>query len=133
MKMQIKKRIIMLGGLTLASLNAQALTIGDIEMRSVYGERFSARIPLALGTGEDVMAGCVRLENLDSRSAGMPMLANYRVIVEPVQNGKSAVLLSTVEAVTEPVVRVGLVVRCAKTSSSREFIINQKLAETKNK
>ena len=115
--MQIKKRIIMLGGLTLASLNAQALTIGDIEMRSVYGERFSARIPLALATGEDVMAGCVRLENLDSPSAGVPMLANYRVIVEPVQNGKSAVLLSTVEAVTEPVVRVGLVVRCAKTRS----------------
>ena len=29
-------------GLILASFNAQALTIGDIELKSVYGQRFSA-------------------------------------------------------------------------------------------
>ena len=122
-----------LSALILASFNAQALTIGDIELRSVYGQRFSARVPLALGAGEDVVAGCVRLEELGGKNAGVPTLTNYRISIESIQNGKSAVLLSTSDAVTEPVVRVGLVVRCAKTSSSREFIVDQKLADTKKK
>ena len=122
-----------LSALILASFNAQALTIGDIELKSVYGQRFSARVPLALGAGEDVVAGCVRLEEMGGKNAGVPTLTNYRISIEAIQNGKSAILLSTSDAVTEPVVRVGLVVRCAKTSSSREFIVDQKLADTKKK
>ena len=120
-------------GLFLASFNAQALTIGDIELKSAYGQRFSARVPLALSAGEDVVAGCVRLEEMGGKNAGVPTLKNYRISIEAIQHGKSAILLSTSDAVTEPVVRVGLVVRCAKTSSSREFIIDQKLADTKKK
>ena len=122
-----------LSALILASFNAQALTIGDIELKSAYGQRFSARVPLALSAGEDVVAGCVRLEEMGGKNAGVPTLTNYRISIEAIQNGKSAVLLSTSGAVTEPVVRVGLVVRCAKTSSSREFIVDQKLADTKKK
>ena len=122
-----------LSALIFASFNAQALTIGDIELKSAYGQRFSARVPLALSAGEDVVAGCVRLEEMGGKNAGVPTLTNYRVSIEAIQNGKSAVLLSTSDAVTEPVVRIGLVVRCAKTSSSREFIVDQKLADTKKK
>ena len=122
-----------LSALILTSFNAQALTIGDIELKSAYGQRFSARVPLALSAGEDVVAGCVRLEELGGKNAGVPTLTNYRISIEAIQNGKSAVLLSTSGAVTEPVVRIGLVVRCAKTSSSREFIVDQKLADTKKK
>ena len=122
-----------LTGLILASFNTQALTIGDIELKSAYGQRFSARVPLALGAGEDVVAGCVRLEEMGGKNAGVPTLTNYRISIEAVQTGKSAVLLSTSDAVTEPVVRIGLVVRCAKTSSSREFIVDQKLADTRKK
>ena len=122
-----------LSALIFASFNVQALTIGDLELKSAYGQRFSARVPLALASGEDVVAGCVRLEELGGKNASVPTLTNYRISIEAIQNGKSAILLSTSDAVTEPVVRVGLVVRCAKTSSSREFIVDQKLADTKKK
>ena len=115
----------------LGSFNVQALTIGEIEIQSAYGERFSARIPLQLAAGEAVVPGCVRLESIDPKNALMPTLVSYSVRVEPVQGGKSAVLLSTSDALTEPAVRIGLVVRCAKTSSSREFIVNQKLVDSK--
>ena len=62
-----------------------------------------------------------------------PMRTAGSVSASAVQGWKSAVLLSTADALTEPAVRIGLVVRCAKTSSSREFIVNQKLADTKAK
>jgi pilus assembly protein FimV len=120
-----------LAACTFASFNAQALTIGDIEIQSAYGQRFSARIPLQLAAGEDVVPGCVRLESIDPKNVSMPTLVNYSLRVEPARAGKSAILLSTSDALTEPAVRIGLVVRCAKTSSSREFIVNQKLADTK--
>ena len=122
-----------LATLAAASFNVQALTIGEIEILSAYGQRFSARVPLQLAAGEDVIPGCVRLESIDAKYASMPTLVNYSVRIEPIQGGKSAVLLSTSGAVTEPVVRIGLVVRCAKTSSSREFIVDQKLADIKKK
>ena len=133
----MKKHVVQLGlAAALLALTApsMALTIGDIVVKSAYGERFSARVPLTLQAGEDVVQGCVRLDNLAGSNAGVPMLANYALTVEPVQAGKSAVLLSTSAALTEPVVRIGLVIRCGqKTSSSREFIVNQKLADTTKK
>ena len=61
------------------------------------------------------------------------MLLNYQIILEPVQRGKSAVLLSTSAALTEPMVRIGLAVRCPNASLSREFVVNQKLDDTRKK
>lgn len=111
-----------------------ALTIGDIEVKSSYGQRFSARIPLTLQAGEDVVQGCVRLDQPEGKNAGVPMLTGYTLSLEPVAGGKTAVLLSTSAALTEPMVRIPLVIRCGqKTSSSREFIVNQNLADTKKK
>ena len=126
-------KTVALSALVMASFQAHALTIGDIEIQSAYGQRFVARIPLQLAAGEDVVPGCVRLESIDPKNALVPALLNYNLRLEPVQGGKSAVLLSTADALTEPAVRIGLVIRCAKTSSSREFIVNQKLADTKAK
>lgn len=129
MKNPLRTAVLVSAALT--SIHAQALTIGEIEVQSAYGQRFSARIPLQLAVGEDVVPGCVRLESIDPKNASMPTLVNYSMRVEPVQGGKSAILLSTADALTEPAVRIGLVVRCAKTSSSREFIVSQKLTDSK--
>ena len=115
------------------NVTASALTIGDIEIKSAYGERFSARIPLTLGAGEDLAAGCVRLENFSGKNAEIPMLLNYRLNLEPVKGGKGAVLITTNDALTEPMVRIGLAVRCPKASLSREFIVNQKLDDSRKK
>lgn len=129
----MKREISVLTGLMLAAFQALALTIGDIEVKSAYGERFSARIPIALADGEDVTTACVRLEDAGSGNARIPMLTNYVVSLEQVKSGRSAIWLSTVTSMTEPAVRVALVVRCAKTSSSREFIVDQQLVDTKKK
>ena len=117
-----------------ASWPASALTIGDIEVKSAYGERFDARVPLTLQAGEDVVQGCVRLDTSALAGSTMPTLVNYTLSVEPVQAGKSGVRLTTSTALTEPAVRINLVIRCGqKTSSSREFVVNQKLGNTNKK
>ena len=117
-----------------ASVSVSALTIGDIEVKSAYGERFDARVPLTLQAGEDVVQGCVRLDTSALAGSTMPTLVNYTLSVEPVQAGKSGVRLTTSTALTEPAVRINLVIRCGqKTSSSREFVVNQKLGNTNKK
>ena len=115
-----------------ASLPAGALTIGDIEVKSAYGERFDARIPLVLQAGEEVTAGCVRLDTTAAANSAMPSLVDYTLKLEPVAAGKGGVRITTAKALTEPAVRINLVIRCGqKTSSSREFVVNQKLGTTK--
>ena len=134
MKKQLVAHSVLAAAMMMAvSVAASALTLGDIEIKSAYGERFSARIPLTLGAGEDLAANCVRLENLPGKNAEIPMLLNYRLNLEPVKGGKGAVLITTNDALTEPMVRIGLAVRCPKASLSREFIVNQKLDDSRKK
>ena len=130
----MKKRIMAAVGALLlaASLPASALTIGDIEVKSAYGERFDARIPLTLQAGEDLSQACLRLDTTVVAGSSVPTLVDYTLTLEPVAAGKSAVRLTTVKALTEPAVRINLVIRCGqKTSSSREFVVNQKLGNIK--
>ena len=133
MKKQTVAHSVLAAAMMAVSVAASALTLGEIEIKSAYGERFSARIPLTLGAGEDLAANCVRLENLPGKNAGIPMLLNYRLNLEPVKGGNGAVLITTNDALTEPMVRIGLAVRCPKASLSREFIVNQKLDDTRKK
>ena len=133
MKKQLVAHSVLAAAMMAVSVAASALTLGDIEIKSAYGERFSARIPLTLGASEDLAANCVRLENLPGKNAEIPMLLNYRLNLEPVKGGKGAVLITTNDALTEPMVRIGLAVRCPKASLSREFIVNQKLDDTRKK
>ena len=115
-----------------AALPASALTIGDIDVRSVYGERFDARIPLTLQSGEDLVQGCVRLDTAAVTGSAMPTLVDYTLTLEPAAAGKSGVRLTTAKVLTEPAVRISLVIRCGqKTSSLREFVVNQKLGNIK--
>jgi pilus assembly protein FimV len=114
--------------------SAQALTIGDIDVKSSLGESFNAAIPVTLAPGEDLSSSCVRLENSDaSKFKSIPVLLGYNMKVE--RNGNNVLVrLSTLQGVSEPVVRIGLTIRCgAKVSTSREFIITQKLADTPKK
>ena len=132
-KKLVAHSVLAAAALMAVNVTASALTIGDIEIKSAYGERFSARIPLTLGAGEDLAAGCVRLENFSGKNAEIPVLLNYHLNLEPVQGGKGAVLITTNAALTEPMVRIGLAVRCPKASLSREFIVNQKLDDSRKK
>ncbi len=126
----MKKRLLALFMGLLCS-TAQALSIGEIEVKSALGQALSARIPLTLQAGEDVAIGCVRLEDLGGKNDGVPMLTGYRLELEGPKQGKAAILVTTSAALVEPAVRVGLVIKCGKTSSSRSFVINQKLQEAR--
>jgi pilus assembly protein FimV len=118
----------------LAAGGAQALTIGNIEVKSLFGERFQASIPVTLAAGEDITPGCVRLEDSpSSKNKNVPALLRYNMQIE--RNGRDAVIrISTTEGLSEPAVRVGLLVRCgAKLSTTREFLVMQPLADTGKK
>jgi len=118
----------------LAAGGAQALTIGEIQVKSAFGERFNATIPVTLAAGEDITPACVRLEDSpDSKHKNVPALIRYNMVIE--RHGKGAVIkLSTTDGLSEPVVRVGLLVRCgAKLSTTREFLVTQTLVDTPKK
>jgi pilus assembly protein FimV len=110
---------------------AQALTIGEIDVKSLLGERFDASIPIHLAAGEDLNAGCVRLEDSpNSKYKNVPVLFRYTMTMQ--RSGSNVVIrLVTNEGFSEPVVRIGLSIRCgAKMSTSREFMVTQRLADT---
>ena len=131
----IKKiQIAALVATTLLAGGAQALTIGDIDVKSGLGQRLNATIPVTLAAGEDISQGCVRLEDTpNSKFKNVPAVTSYNLVID--RTGKGAVIrISTTSPLDEPVVRVGLLIRCgAKVSTSREFMITQKLSESATK
>ncbi|HEX4329164.1 MAG TPA: hypothetical protein VH105_20400 [Burkholderiales bacterium] len=107
---------------------AQALTVGDIQVKSGLGDNFKASIPVTLAAGEDISMACVRLDDTASmKYKEVPALKGYTMRVE--RNGNTAMVsLSTAMGVFEPVIRVNLLIRCgAKVSTSREFLVTQTL------
>jgi len=127
------QRVACLAALLLAS-GAQALTIGEIDVKSALGERFEASIPVTLATGEDLSYGCVRLDDSSgSKYKNVPLLTGYNMRID--RSGKDATIrISTFAGVSEPVFRIGLLIRCGtKVSIAREFLITQSLADTTKK
>jgi hypothetical protein len=113
---------------------AQALTVGDIQVKSGLGDNFKASIPVTLAAGEDINMACVKLDDTASmKYKDVPPLRGYSMKVE--RNGNLAtVSLSTMVGVSEPVIRVNLLIRCgAKVSTSREFLITQTLQDADKK
>jgi len=107
---------------------AQALTVGDIQVKSGLGDNFKASIPVTLAAGEDINMACVKLDDTASmKYKDVPPLRGYTMKLE--RNGNMAtVSLSTLVQVSEPVIRVNLLIRCgAKVSTSREFLVTQTL------
>jgi len=109
---------------------AQALTVGDIQIKSGLGQRFDASIPVTLAAGEDILPSCVRLEDLVATTnyKDVPALTRYDMRIE--RSGKNAVIrISSSVPISEPLMRVGLVIRCgAKVSTSREYMVTQTLS-----
>jgi pilus assembly protein FimV len=113
---------------------AQALTVGDIQVKSGLGDNFKASIPVTLAAGEDISMACVKLDDTTSmKYKNVPPLRGYTMRVE--RNGNMATVnLSTTVGVSEPVIRVNLLIRCgAKVSTSREFLVTQTLQDADKK
>jgi hypothetical protein len=113
---------------------AQALTVGDIQVKSGLGDNFKASIPVTLAAGEDINMACVKLDDTASmKYKDVPPLRGYTMRVE--RNGNMATVnLSTAVGVSEPIIRVNLLIRCgAKVSISREFLVTQTLQDADKK
>jgi pilus assembly protein FimV len=118
----------------LAAGGAQALTIGEISVKTALGQRFSADIPVTLAKGEDITPACVRLDDIaTSPYKNVPSLARYTMTIE--RKGEHATInISTDEGLSEPVIRIGLLIRCgAAVSTEREFVVSQTLPNTVRK
>ena len=113
---------------------AQALTVGDIDVKSGLGQRFNASIPVTLAAGEDIAQGCVRIEESpNSKFKDVPMIKRYDMTIQ--RSGKVATIyISTNEPISEPLVRLPLLIRCgAKVSTQREYMITQTLSGTEKR
>ncbi|HEY4374913.1 MAG TPA: hypothetical protein VGN52_23530 [Burkholderiales bacterium] len=107
---------------------AQAVTVGQIEVTSGLGDSFKASIPITLAAGEDISYACVRIDDTaPTRYKDVPPLKGYTMKLE--RNGnKATVSVTTTRAVSEPVVRINLTIRCgAKVSTTREYLVTQTL------
>jgi len=127
-KFQFAAPIFCAAGLILLAGSAQALTVGDIQVKSGLGQRLDASIPVTLAAGEDITQACVRLEDSpNSKFKDVPAVREYTMTID--RNGKDALIrITTPKPLDEPVVRVSLLIRCgAKLSTSREYMITQKL------
>jgi hypothetical protein len=126
--MMKKFQIAALAGSILLAGSAQALTVGDIQVKSGLGQRLDASIPVTLAAGEDIAQGCVRLEDSpNTKFKDVPAVRDYSMTID--RNGKDVrIRITTPTPLEEPVVRVSLLIRCgAKVSTSREYLITQKL------
>lgn len=114
--------------------SAQAIVVGDIQVKSGLGDNFKASIPVTLAAGEDVSFACIRLDDgASSKYKDVPPLKGYTLKLERTGN-LATVSLSTNLAVSEPVVRINLLIRCgAKVSTSREFLVTQTLQGAEKK
>ena len=113
---------------TMLAGGAHALTVGDIQVKSGLGQRLDASIPVTLAKGEDLSQGCVRLEDSpNTKFKDVPAVRDYTMTID--RNGKDVrIRITTATPLEEPVVRVSLLIRCgAKVSTSREYLITQKL------
>ena len=113
--------------------SAQALTIGQIEVKSGLGDNFDATIPVTLAAGEDVTTGCVRIEDsANTRFKDVPLLTGYAMKLERGGSANAVLIrLTTNRGLSEPTVRIDLAITCgAKVSISREFIVQQNLSNS---
>lgn len=104
-----------LSGLCIVSLvpAAGALSLGELEVRSRLGEPLQAQLPLTLGPGESLAAGCISQGRATDDLARLPQLR----IQAPVagQAGAYTVRLSTPRPLHEPMYGIELRVACPGT------------------
>ena len=108
---QVFARPLLTGSLLLALAPAgQALTLGDISVRSTLGQRLDATVPVRLGAGEALASGCV------CRPPGTPICAASPEPMSrhPRQPAKASTKLqvTSASALYEPMYELELKVQC---------------------
>lgn len=89
---------------------ASAAMLGEIQVRSALGERFSASITVAAAEDEDLSASCFRLVSPQDENAN-GVLRRARLTYQ-YEVGGGRLLVKGDEAANEPVVTLGVRVKC---------------------
>ena len=90
---------------------AFALSLGDLDVRSVLGEALDARIPLSLAPGEEPDPSCFALAR--DPVPGVPVVSQAQLTVEPNPAGGSVLRIRTPNNISEPALRLRVRAGCA--------------------
>ena len=101
--------------------SAQALGLGNLNLRSHLGEPLRAVVPVRLDAGETLEAACVRV-SMRGADDGIPAIPGVIAGVDRAANGGTLLLLNTRGAVNEPIARVTLDVGCV-SPITRDFVM----------
>jgi len=101
--------------------SAQALGIGNLNLRSHLGEPLRAIVPVRLEGGETLDRSCVRVL-AQGADDGVPNVPGVVVGVERTVSGATVLVLSTRAAINEPIARVTLDVGC-DGAITRDFVM----------
>ncbi|MDJ0916908.1 MAG: LysM peptidoglycan-binding domain-containing protein [Woeseiaceae bacterium] len=103
-------------GGSMAAGSAAALELGDIEVESSLGQPLRASIAFALGPNEELQNYCVSVSGAAS-SSGLPTISGARVVI-----GDGRIMLTSRQAIREPMVSTRLTVNCPYTPNiTREY------------
>ncbi|MSR08897.1 MAG: hypothetical protein EXR82_05110 [Gammaproteobacteria bacterium] len=90
--------------------SGQALTLGDINVRSTLGQRLAATIPVSLGSGETLASGCVQPSY---QSADLRRVPGTEVTTpEAGRDGLYDLQITSAAALYEPLYELELKVQC---------------------
>lgn len=117
-----------LSAATVALLAVQALAVnlGDVEVRSYLGQPLAARIALRPTVGESINEDCVSLAPREpGRTGDIDLLTDARISVRTPSGGRDGyITVTSAQAINEPVVRFMLKLSCgAQGSFYREFTL----------
>lgn len=109
--------------LSLAPTHVQALTLGDMVVRSHLGQPLRAQIAVKTAAEESIDESCINLSRPTGTAEDLPYLSKARLTIEYKAGGQIIQIRSS-QLMNEPVFKVFLQVTCGgQTSLSREFTL----------
>jgi len=96
------------------------LTLGSVASLSALGQPLRVVIPVALSSGEQLNAACVKLVANNSTS-GAPQIVTGRVSIEEAAAG-ARIVITTARAVSEPAVGLAIQAGCGSTMR-RDYVL----------
>ncbi|QLI82240.1 hypothetical protein HZU75_12285 [Chitinibacter fontanus] len=107
--------------LSMISFSAQAMTIGELQIKSHIGQRFKAEIPYRLNGDERLLEDCNQLRPSESDSTYLGP-ANLQIV--PSGDGSSGVIrVTSQKPADEPIIGFALHVECENINLTRDFTV----------
>ncbi|MBB5017856.1 Tfp pilus assembly protein FimV [Chitinivorax tropicus] len=106
----------------LLSQLAHAVILEDIRVKSHLGQPFRAQIAFQAESDDQVDSSCVRVLPIEQSTASLPF-SNTRIQVESRGNGQGRIRLSTLQGITEPVLRFAVQLNCGGGQLTREYTV----------